>query len=544
MFFNPHAAIAVVMMFLQTANPSSFPIQEKEEFQKPEGYRERMAREGDLLELSMTGALERALKNNLDITLEIYNQEIARQRVIGAEGFYDPVFSLGGTFNSSKNPVTAGIKGDRIPSEVSETSNFAPSLRQNFTNGGSAALSLNNNRSFTSNAGSLINPLFGSTFALSVTQPLLRGFRQTSIERQIKILNLDSRISYVQFHLRVVQVVQQVQNQYWELVFALENFETRRKSKELAIIQYESTAERVQSGLLTPAALTSARAEVAGRDRDLLQAEVQIINAQNQLKQLLAADPSEPIWETTIIPAERPQPKTTSLTYEQALKTALDRRPELEQLRLQTSQNDVDRTFYTKEKKPQANLTASLGSSGRAGYTFQRSSTDATQRILDTSSPAFGGLTNTLRQAFGFDFANWGLGLNVQIPIRNRTADAQLDQISTATRRLNTQLKKTQQGVMAEVRNAHQIIVTQSKSVEAARLARELSEQQLEAQTARFEAGLASYFEVLRYQRDLVDAQVRELRAIVDLQLATISLQKAMDVLLDENGIVLPPPKY
>src|SRR6185436_14313189 len=92
--------------------------------------------------------------------------------------------------------------------------------------------------------------------------------------------------------------------------------------------------------------------------------------------------------------------------------------------------------------------------------------------------------------------------------------------------RLSTQMTKTLQSVNVDVRNAFQVIATQRKSLEAARLTTRLFEEQLDAQTARYDAGFSSDFELLRYQRDLVDARVRELRALVDLQQGIISLQK------------------
>jgi outer membrane protein TolC len=95
--------------------------------------------------------------------------------------------------------------------------------------------------------------------------------------------------------------------------------------------------------------------------------------------------------------------------------------------------------------------------------------------------------------------------------------------------------------VRVEVKNTVQVIATQRKSLEAARLTTQLFKEQLEAQTARYEANFSSDFELRRYQRDLVDARVRELRALVDLQLAVIALQRATDTLLDEYGVTGAP---
>jgi outer membrane protein TolC len=222
------------------------------------------------------------------------------------------------------------------------------------------------------------------------------------------------------------------------------------------------------------------------------------------------------------------------MTLEAALDSARTRRPEIEQLRLQTDQNQVDRDFYAWEKKPTVNLTAGLVSTGKAGTVYQRLPDG---RVIDASNASSGRYQDTWHQVFGFDFLAWSAGISVQVPLRNRTAESQLSQARIAESRLRTQMTRTVQTVTVEVRNLFQVMVTLRRSLEAAQLTTELFEQQLEAQNARYEVGLSTDFELMRYQRDAVDARVRELRALVDLQLALISLDKATDRLLEVNGV-------
>ena len=332
----------------------------------------------------------------------------------------------------------------------------------------------------------VVNPSFASVFNASVTQPLMRGFVRTAIDRQLKNGRLDIDIGDLQYRLKATQVVQQVLNQYWELVFATESYEARRQSRNLAVAQHENTRLRIQAELLAPVALTAARAEIASRDRDMLQAEVQIINAENSLKLLLSDDPASPLWGTEIVPTDRPAPGGVPLTLEDARTSARDRRPELEQLRLQEAQNEVDRKFYSWEKKPTVNLTAGLLSTGKAGTVYR---TQASVRAADPSNASFGSHPNSWRQVFGFDFLAWSASLSVQVPIRNRSADSLLEQARLGNARLRTQMTRTLQSVTVEVRNLFQVITTLKQSLDAARLTTTLFEPQLEAQTARNEVG-------------------------------------------------------
>jgi outer membrane protein TolC len=511
----------------------STPPAAAQEFERTVPYEQRVAAAGPVIRLTAREAVDFAMRNNLDIAIERYGQQLALRRVEGARGFYDTSLSVSAGVSSTSNPLTPQAGSTTIPFDEVDVTTFAPGLRQNIAGGGSVAVGLSSVKTATSSASASVNPLIGSSLSLALTQPLARGFLATSADRQIDLARLDVDIAASQFRQKVTAVVQQVLGQYWELQYALSVYEARRQAKDLALMQYEGARLRVQSGLLPPVAVTSAQAEIASRERDLLQAEVQIIGAENGLKFLIAADPSSPLWRTAVIAVDTPRPDETAIDVSAAVDLATARRPELEQLRLQTAQNAADRRFYQREKLPTVNLTASLTSVGRTGTVIGR---DGALRVADPTNPIAGGYGRGWSQVFGFDFPGWGLGVNVQLPLRNRTAEALLDQATLARSRLDTQATKTLQAVIVDVRNTAQVIATQRKSLEAARLTTQLFKEQLEAQTARYDANFSNDFELRRYQRDLVDARVRELRALVDLQLATIALRRATDTLLDEYG--------
>lgn len=510
------------------------PAVQLKEFTKSEPYVERMRKQGEVLELTYKDALSRALTSNLQIRVESYNQALSEQKIRAARGYFNPALSFSAGVNSNRTPLAGA--GLSLATGITSVSNFGPSLSQNVPGGGALTMGLTNSRTFDQTTPGLpVNPLFNSSFGITFTQPLFRGaFAQSAYAHQITILNLDAKITESQFRQVVSQVIQAAENQYWELVYAIENYETQRQSRELAVAQYEAARQKVSAGLLTPVAATSSRAEVALRDQATIQAEVQIISAENGLKQLLAPDPNDSIWKPTIVPVDRPTLQEYKGTMEQAIQTAVARRPELVQLDLQLNENAVDQQFLKRETRPAINLTTSLTSLGYAGKVV-----NPTTGLPMTQHLAYGSYGTSWSQVFGFDYFNWGFGLNVQVPFRNRTALAQLAQSQIGRQQLQKQIKQTQQSVIVEVRNAYQLIEVQKKNFEAARLASQLSQEQLDGQTARFQAGFASNFEVQIYQRDLADAKVRELRALIDYQEAVIALQKAIDQIIDSNDIQL-----
>ncbi len=225
-------------------------------------------------------------------------------------------------------------------------------------------------------------------------------------------------------------------------------------------------------GMMEPQAVPKARVEVATREQEMIQSEVQIITAQNGLKRHLAPAPTAAIWDLTLIPTQLPQVQDLAITLDEAIARAMERRPELEQNRLLREQVEVDREYYRRDGRPTVDLVASLTNTGRAGEVFGSEFVDTDgdgvpdtrlQNVPQPSNPFFGGFGNSWGQVFGFDYINYTLGVSVEIPLRNRANEAERARILIRERRLASQLKNQQQMIIVEVRNAYESIATQRK---------------------------------------------------------------------------------
>jgi len=527
-------------------------LQRSEEISPPEAWADQARRSGTVLDLSLDDSMRLALTNNLEIAIEEFNEDLNQERFVAARGFYDPILRFTIGVESSDIPSTSVLQaGSGVATFSSDRFTWNNALDQNVPGGGRLSLSLSNSRNATNSRFSTINPQFAAQFNVNFTQPLWRGFRRTQTERQLKLVNLDSEISDSQFRQKVSEIVEQVQNQYWELVFAIQDHETRRRSMELAQVQYQNNRQRVQLGVLAPIEVTSAQAEVSSRDQEMIQAEVQIVASQNSMKRLLAPDPRHGIWNITLIPTDSPTLQDVQISLQEAIDIGLARRPELEQITLRLDKAEVDRTYYAAEVKPSVNLRFDFGSTGRSGVVFGTVPVDLdgdlipdTQvRVPDPDNPAFGNLIQSLDQVLGFNFNNWGIFADVEIPLFNRAREGELGQVRIEQARLMNEFKNQQQMIIVDVRNAVQSLAIQRKSLEVAGISRQLSEEQLDGETKRFEAGLSTNFEVLRFQRDLAQAQVQELRARVDYQKALTALRKAMYTIVDDNDILLARQK-
>jgi outer membrane protein TolC len=499
---------------------------------------------GTTVELTLRDAIERALKDNLEIGIERYGLDLGDLRITEARGAYDPLAGFSVDNSAVSSPTTSLLQGGDLASEQSSARSFTPTISQLLPTGGTVNASFSSARASTNNTFSFVDPLYSSGLTLAFEQPLLRGLFSNPVRKQLTILNLDSRITESQFRQSVAEIVLQVQAQYWGLVYALETHAAQVVSRDLAVKQRDQISQKVQAGLLAAVALTSANAEVAIRDQEVLQAEVLIVAGQNGLKRLLAGDPASLLWRQRLVPIDRPQIHAPPASLDEALQMALSRRPELDSLDLQGQQQEVERSFASWETMPRLNLSGDVSAVGRAGQTFtQLFDSDGgiipTSRALDPNNALFGGYQEAWGQVFGYQFPNWRLRLEVQMPILNRSSRARLAQVDISRRQLETRKKAQQQSIMVEVANAYETVLLQRRVLDVARLSRELSEEQVSGETSRFDAGFTTNFEVLRYQRDLSEARVRELRAMVDYQIALAALQKAAGVSLDANDLAL-----
>ena len=537
-FRIPFCLLAVLWLGLCPVQGASAPEQE---FPSTRPYVERVRSERGYLDLPLKEAVRLALINNLEIAIEDFNEDVTEQRIFATRGDYDPVLSFTTGWNSSEWPATSILEAGRdIPTTLQRGFRLESSVQQPVRGGGSLQLTLNNVRNSTNSLFSIINPNFQSFFDFSFTQPLWRGFRQTATERQLKLFNLDRHINESQFKERVSNIILRLQTEYWELVSAIDIHETRRQSREQAVLQHELNKRRVAVGISAPMEVSRTRAEVSRREQATIQAEVQIVIRQNALKKLLTPDRSAALWNLTLIPTDRPQIRPLGITLEDAIDEALKRRPELERLNLQLEQNGIDRDFYRKEGKPRINLRASLGSYGRSGQVFKNVDFFGPRtREPDPTNPFYGNFANSMGQALGFDYISYGIFVDVEIPLRNRRNEGQLAETAIAERRLRHQHREQEQLIVEQVRNAYERLGIQKRELDMSALAVRFAEEQLELETKRFKAGLSTNFELLQYQRDVAEARLSELRSQIDYQLALTDLRKAMNTIIDAQDVAV-----
>jgi HAE1 family hydrophobic/amphiphilic exporter-1 len=511
----------------------------------------------------MRDAITMALESNRDIEIERLNVQINESDLRGSKGAYDPTLNASLYYDwrnaPTANLLITGPGGSAITDNVVGTVTYA---QRNPWQGGYFTAIFDNNRSTSNNSFNVLNPNYATSLTFTYTQPLWRNRAHDLPRRQIRIAKRRLDLSDSQFRQRAVEIIAQVQRAYWDLVFARRDRDIKRDSVELAQTQLEHNKRLVEAGALAPADVTSAQVEVERRTDEAEAALDAIQRAENALKTLILQPSNGDQWKSSLEPVEVPQvDRAAEIPLPDALKLAFANRPEAEQFRLRVDINRIDTDYYKNQAKPQIDFFSTYGSLGLAGTPRNEinpiTAVNAAQfaRINELSAfhglaplqPAtgsippgvIGGYGTSLGNLFSNDFRTFRFGLNISLPIRNRTASAAVGHALAEGKQIKAQQERMEQQIEVEVRNALQAVETSRRRVDAARASRAAAELQFQSEQRKFDAGQSTNFLVLDRQNALSSARGRELKALTDYTKAIAELQRALSTTLTSNSVEL-----
>lgn len=514
--------------------------------------------------LSLQDAMKMALENNRDIQIERIKVELNDFNVRAARGVYDPVFGSHLTYGRTTTPVASALAGTQ-EGQLKETDlSSGINLTQKLPwHGGKIEATFDHGRTTSDNLFLSLNPIYTSSLEFKITQPLFRNRGIDAERRQIRIASKQLNMSDSQFRQKVIEIISQVQRAYWDLTYAQRDHEIKRDSVELARVQLEHNKRLVEKGTLAPLEVVSARVEVERRTDEAEAALEAIQRSENALKSLLVAPDNSEFWNSSLAPTDQPLiDAEATMQFDEAMRIAINNRPEMEQYRLRGEINDINVEYARNQTKPQVDLIASYGTIGLAGseraitnpifesnasllgrvnQLSQIAGLSALPTIITGTTPDkfIGGYGQSLSNLFSNQYRAWQFGVSINFPIGNRTAKAQLGYALAEGKQIEAERQRTKQSIEVEVRNALQAVETARRRFEAARNSRVDSELQLTGEQRKFDGGLSTNFLVLDRQNVLSAARGREIKALTDYNKAVIELQRALSITLSTNNIAV-----
>jgi outer membrane protein len=469
---------------------------------------------------------------------------------------FDPILS--GTlqwdhFNQLASSVFIGVP---VLSQNTQTYNFA--YTQGFQSGTNLSVGFNNTRQSTNSPFTALSPLLNTGFQFRLTQHLLQGLGFAANNRFIRIAKNNREVTDVAFRLQVITTVDQIENMYWDLVFAYENVRVQQESLAFAQKTLSDTQKQVQIGSMAPIEVVRAQSTVAADQQSLIQAQntlqLQQLLMKNALSRTLV-DPrladAEVIPTSTIQLSEQEEVKPT----QDLVNDALGHRPELAEARINLASQEISNKAVRSALLPSLDLFAYYGGSGLAGAQNQANlcaNLSSLQQAFGCAGPPIPvtspsyippaqpvSYATALNQTVDSSAPDKGVGVTLNIPIRNRAGQATQIRSEMEYRQAQMRLQQIENEIRIEVRNAQFTLTQNRAAVAAAQAAVALGRTSLDAEQKKLNLGASTSTLVLQNQSALATAESTLVSAMSAYERSRIELDRATGLLLDHNGIIM-----
>ncbi len=424
------------------------------------------------------------------------------------------------------------------PSLVNNTVTGNFGYTQGFWTGASVSAAWQNVRTDSNSSRNLINPYANSSLSVNFVQPLMRGFGREINKRFIRISKNSERITDYVFRQQAVSTVAGVIRLYTDLVSLSEDLKVKQQTLSTAQRLSEDNASKVDQGTLAPIELTRAQAQVAAARQDLINAEGYLQQQEMILKNVLTRNAAaDPLVHDARIVATDPvsvDPLPTE-SADDLVKLAIANRPELQAAKLQVENADIGLKGTRNGLLPQFDLTVNASNSGLAG-----AANGLYTGALPTPGSVLGygdGYWNAIEQILRRDYPSYSIGLNFTLPVRNRTAQADLVRDELQLRQAQVRTKQLENQVRLEVDDALIALRRTRAAYEAAVETRKLQDQSLEIEQERFQAGLSTNFLVIQYENFVAQARSTEVVAKGAYAKARTQLERVIGKILDNHNV-------
>jgi outer membrane protein TolC len=469
---------------------------------------------------------------------------------------FDPILTGALQWDHFNQLASSLFTGVPVLSQNTQTYNF--SYNQGFQSGTNLLVGFTNNRQTTNGPFTTLSPVINPAFTFRLTQHVLQGFGFAPNNRFIRIAKNNREITDVAFRLQIITTVDQIENMYWDLVFAYENVRVQQESLAFAQKTLSDTQKQVQIGSLAPIEVVRAQSTVAADQQSLIQAQNNLQLQQLLMKNALSRTLVDPrLADAQVIPTSTIQLSTQEeVTPTQDLvNDALGHRPELTEARINLANQEISNKAVRSAVLPTLDVFAYYGGSGLAGAQNNANlcvnQTPAQQQfgcagpplnILPISAPISYG--TSLNQLVDSTAPDKGLGVTLNIPIRNRAGQATQIRSEMEYRQAQMRLQQIENEIRIEVRNAQFALQQNRAAVSSAQAAVELGRQSLDAEQKKLNLGASTSTLVLQNQSALATAESTLVSAMSAYEKSRIELDRATGLLLDHNGIIMSDAEH
>jgi HAE1 family hydrophobic/amphiphilic exporter-1 len=493
------------------------------------------------LRLSLDQAIQLALINNTNIRIDELSYQGAWYNVLAAHSPFDPIFTSSFSAMRSTTPTgTSQVAGVTALNTSSLSQTGSVSISQFFPTGTTVTAGTSAQR--FSDINSSINPAWSPSLNLFFQQPLLKNRGLFVNRAPIVVAQRGLQQSRDNFESQVSSIIQNVVTDYWIAVLQLQTLIVDKKAVDQAQASYDHDKRSLELGALPPYDIYRTESELASRKVTEIQQEYTLKEAEDSLRDAIGADLDSNVGALDLDLTEHVEPvgELLAMDINQAIQTALKKRPELDLEKLQLDIDDINIRLAHNQMQPDLELQGTLTSNGLGGNQFQ----------LSTANPplppvfiAPGGLGQAYSQVGTFQFPTYSASLTLSLPIRNRAAEAAVGSSQVSKKRDLFAQRAELQSIELEARNAIHSLEQAKLSMSAAKIARDLTQKNLDAEQRKFDLGAETLFVLLDTQTQLATADLALVNAQVSYQLALTAVQHATGELLERYHVQIKDPK-
>lgn len=517
--------------------------------------------QGGKLVLSLQDAVQLALQNNLDISVQRWVTYQADAAVLSAKagpGFvtqtnqyltFDPSFSSTLSWARSStpinNPYTSGAGTAGLVALNTQQTVGNVSYGQAFPTGSAFSVSLDNTRTSQTPTANFYNPSVSSQLVVGFSQNLLQGFGTAFNLQALRVARINRKESELAFEQQVITSVVAVMTQYYELVFAQQDVGVKEKTLALDEKLYRDNKRQVEIGTLAPIEITRAESEVASAKGALITSQTLALQQETLLKQLIFRNVMDSrIAEISVVPTDKPDENMAvpELSLADAVGEATTKRPDVKQALLDLDARKIIVKGTRNLLLPVLTLSGEYATQGLGGNECLVGMGVTAMSCSSGPTPPGatvipGGLHDALAQVFQSNFPTYAVSLNLTLPLRNRIAQAANIQAQLQAKQSAASLQRLRNSVAVDVRNAQIMLMQDKAAVEADIRARILAAETLDAEQKKFLLGASTTFLVIQAERDLSTAESTEVRSLANLAEAKVNFDRALGRTLAVNRI-------
>ena len=457
------------------------------------------------------------------------------QSTLGTGSFvssYDPLI-VGQVFvdHSSQQLTNEAVYG--VPNYKLNTflANFT--YTQAFPLGTSIQVDFDNNRQTTNSIYNNVNPQLYANTRVIIQQQLLAGFGLGPNLRYLHIANNNKKISDVAFRAQLIATITQIQDIYWDLASAYDDEKVKENSLSFAQETLASDHKQLDLQAIPAMDVMKAESEVAAREQDLTIAKTTLQLQELLVKNAVTKTLNDPVLEEMpVVPTDRMMASVQENVspIQELITQALQSRTELIESEIDLRNRMLSRSTAKNALLPQLAL---YGLYAGNAYGGEPNPYYYTTQTLNLPSTYFG----TLQNALNATSPDYQVGLQLQIPIRNRVAKADQYRTELEFRQSQLYFEELKKKIRIEVRNAEYAFEQGRARVLSATKARDLSQRTFDITKKEQELGAGSSYQTLTAQRDLALAESSLVAAKTNYEKARVELNRATGATLEVNGI-------